>query len=334
MKLSALDLMTLAAGESSAEKYSRTVELAKKLDELGYRRIWFSEHHQFLSHISSAPEINAAYIAGVTKSIHVGTGGTMIRHYSPLKVAEQFKSLASFAPGRVDLGLGKGAGGFEEIINALAQGHEATVDNYYEKVETILDYLTDETPKNELYSKAVASPRFIENLPEAWLLGSSGASAKKAGELGISYNFATYFGITTDPEIFKTYRKYFKPSQFQDKPNVMSAYRVVVADTDKEAAYLARPLEIDRLLQVNYKRTEPILTAEDAKNYPLTESDKKFIQKEKEDCVTVYGSKKTVADIFRAEQEKFGFDELMVYSPISDHNARLKSYELLFEALG
>lgn len=333
MKLSALDLMNMGQQETTAEKFSRTIELAKHLDKLGYRRMWFAEHHGITSNVSSAPEITASVIAGLTENIHVGTGGTMIMHYSPLKIAEQFKTLSAFAPGRVDFGIGRAPGGDKRAILSMSQGKDVHIDDLYEKIEIILDYLKDEKPINPLYGHIAASPQNLETLPEAWLLGSSGNSAIRAGEMGLSYNFATFFGVTSDRTIFDLYRQRFVPSEFHSEPNVMSAYQVVVADTDEEADYLARPQEIGRILQ-RQNRFEATLSPEVAKDYNLTKLDEMHIQNDLDKRILVKGSKETVAAILSDEQDKYGFDEVMVYSPITDHQARLKSYTLLMETLG
>lgn len=331
MKLSALDLMTMNNQQTTAEKFNDTIALAKKLDDLGYHRLWFAEHHGSPVHASSAPEVAAAFIAGATKNIRVGTGGTMIMHYSPLKIAEQFKTLAAFAHGRVDLGIGRAPGGNQEVIQAMAQGKEVYVDDLYEKIATILAYISDESPERELYRRIKASPQKLAALPEAWLLGSTGNSAIKAGEMGMSYNFATFFGVTSERSIFDLYRQHFVPSQFSPEPKIMSAYEVIVADTDEEADYIARPLEIARLLQMAHKFA-PTLSPQDAQKYPLTPVDERAIGVQYQRRILIKGSPATVADILRDEQEKYGFDELMIYSPIFDHAARIRSYELLMEA--
>lgn len=332
MKISALDLMTMNNHQTTAEKFAETINLAKNLDKFGYNRFWFAEHHGSKIHASSAPEITAAFIAGATKNIRVGTGGTMIMHYSPLKIAEQFKTLAAFAPNRVDFGMGRAPGGDTRAILAMSQGNKVYSNDQYDKIKTILAYLSDEPPTEELYNCIKASPQNLKFLPEAWLLGSTGNSALKAAELGLSYNFATFFGVTSERRIFDIYRDHFKPSKFHQTPNIMSAYQVIVADSDEEADYLARPLEIARLRQIANKHA-PMLSPADALAETISPLDERAIRVQYEKRIMIKGSPTTVAAILADEQEKYGFDELMVYSPISDQQARIHSYELLLNAL-
>lgn len=332
MKLSALDLMTVSDGQSHDSAFANTLELAKHLDNLGFERLWFAEHHGSNFHLSSAPEISAAVIAGATKKLKVGTGGTMIMHYSPLKIAETFKTLAGYAPGRVDIGIGRAPGGSHHAITALAEGRRVNYSDLYDKTENILHYLADEPIEDPLYKKIKASPTDLEQKPTPWLLGSSGNSAQKAGELGLGYSFAKFFGLEGVPnDLFDYYRQNFKPSSLLQEPYVISTYQVVVAETEEEADYLAKPLEINRLLnlQNEFRSTLP---PERAAEYDYSDDIQKVVDSQYEKRFLIKGTHEQVKAILLDEKEKYGFDEAMIYSPIPDHQKRLESYTLLADA--
>lgn len=331
MKLSALDLITLTEDQSAESAFNNTANLAKHLDQLGYNRLWFAEHHGSKFHLSSSPEISAAYIAGITNNLKVGTGGTMIMHYSPLKIAENFKTLAAFAPGRVDIGIGRAPGGSPIAIDALAEGRHIEYTDLYEKIKLILRYLADENQEDSLYKRIEASPTHLIEKPTPWLLGSSGNSAMKAGELGVGYSFAKFFGIDNVPDdLFEHYKYHFKPSTLMAEPYSISTYQVVVAETEEEANQLAKPLEINRLLNLQNK-FRPILPVNKAQDVQFDSVHRNILSKQYEDRIIIKGTPEQVKVILLDEQEKYGFDEAMIYSPIPNHAKRLNSYTLLYK---
>lgn len=333
MQLSALDLITLTKGQSTKDAFENTIELAKHLDELGYKRLWFAEHHGTDSALSSAPEITAAFIAGETERISVGTGGTMVMHYSPLKIAETFKTLSALAPGRVNIGLGRAPGGSRLAIEALSEGRDFQPTDLYSKIDTILNYLSESEQSNPIYKRIKASPTGLDQVATPYLLGSSGNSAMKAGEKGIGYSFAKFFGVDGVPEdILDAYRANFKPSDFLDEPHVISTYLVAVAETEEEAKEIALPIEISRYLQL-HGQFDPIMTIDQAKDFNIEPFAQSVIDKEHQKRNIVVGTAEQVKEILLDEQEKWGFDEIMVYTPIPDHKKRLKSYQLLMDIM-
>lgn len=334
MKLSVLDLLTAAKGKNTSDVFNETIKFAKSMDKLGYNRIWYAEHHGSMSQMSSAPEILATFVAGATENIKVGTGGTMIMHYSPLKVAEQFKSLAALAPGRVDLGIGRAPGGSGLAIQALAEGKPVQPTDLYDKAQTILDYVAENERDEKIYNKIDATPTNLEKLPVPWMLGSSGQSAVRTGRMGIAYNFAKFFGIEGVPDdLFAYYKNNFEKSEFLSEPLSMSTYQVVVAETEEQADYLARPLEVSAYLN-QFGRFDPIVSSEEAAQVEIEENVQNFINERYDKRFLVKGTPDQVANILKEEQEKYGFDELMVYTPLPDLNDRIKSYELLMKELG
>ncbi|KAA9301973.1 MULTISPECIES: MsnO8 family LLM class oxidoreductase [Aerococcus] len=332
MQLSALDLISRPKAKSLGQAYQDSVQLAQALDQMGYQRIWYAEHHGSNTHGSSAPEILAAYIAAATQKIRVGTGGTMIMHYSPLKVAEVFKSIATLAPDRVDLGIGRAPGGGPEAIYALGQGDPHWPDDLYQKTATILQLISEEERTDPLYQRIEASPRGLDYLPQAWMLGSSGNSAAYTGRLGMGYSFAKFFGVKAPDDIFTHYRQNFRPSAFHQEAQTMSTYMVIAADSKEEADYQAKALEIARFEQAQ-NRFNPILSAEEAADIKLSAQAQQFIQEQSKRRILVKGSAEEVRDILLEEKERYQFDEIMVYTPLADQAARRRSYQLIYDHL-
>lgn len=325
MELGVHDLVTLNKGETAEEGYERTKRFVKDIEAMNFKRYWFAEHHSSKGHASSSPELMAAYMSAITDKLRFGTGGTMIMHYSPLKIAENFKTLTTLVPNRVDLGLGRAPGGGPDDITALAQGTPNQFDDQYDKIKVILNYLLDEDAPG-IYGQSTAIPHATKSLVEPWMLGSSGQSAIKSAEMGLGYSFAKFFGIETDPDVFNLYRDRFEPSQFFDKPSVMVSYQIIVADTKEEADYLAKPIELAQIALVRGQ----ILTnmdPEDVKDYEFSEAEQNYLNDRYDKRFLIKGTPEHVESILREEQELLNIDELMVYAPIFDHDARVESYK-------
>ncbi|HLR43483.1 MAG TPA: LLM class flavin-dependent oxidoreductase [Pseudogracilibacillus sp.] len=331
MKLSVLDQAPVTKGNSAPDAIQKAIELGVLADELGYERMWMAEHHNGKTFASSAPEITAAYLAAQTKNIRVGTGGVMMMHYSPLKMAETFNTLSALAPGRIDFGVGRAPGGDTYSVYALSQGQQPDVYHLYEKMETTLQLIEGEKPADRLYSQTIAAPHEIV-LPEAWMLGSSGSSAIQAGKLGVGYSFAQFFNGQLSEEIIEAYKKEFVPSNFMEKPEVMVSYMVTVAETKEEAEYEARPQDLARLFLQSGKPPFT-LTPEEAKDYPISSIDQIKIDNNRRAGLHLVGTAEEVADKLQAEQAKYGFDEAMICSIPHTQASRLKVYRLLAEQL-
>lgn len=327
MELGVHDLITLNANETPEAAYARTKKFVKEIGDLNYKRYWFAEHHNSPGHASSSPELMAAYMAAVDERLRFGTGGTMIMHYSPLKIAENFKTLTTLAPGRIDLGLGRAPGSGRDEIIALAEGKPNAFDDQYDKIEIILDYLQDKQATS-FYGKTNAMPYGTVTLPEPWMLGSSGQSATKAAEMGLGYSFAKFFGLETDPSVFQLYRDEFKASRFFDKPNVMVSYMIIVADTEEEANYLAKPMELAQLA-LRKGQMIPNLDPEELKDYEFSQQEQSFVDNHYAKRFAVKGTPDQVKAILEDEIALLNIDELMVYAPIFNHEARLNSYKHL-----
>lgn len=329
MKLSVLDQAPVTKGNTAEAALKKAEELALVADELGYRRMWMAEHHGTKAYASSAPEVTAAHLAAKTKNIRIGTGGVMMMHYSPLKLAEVFKTLSALSPGRIDFGVGRAPGGDNYSIYALSEGRQPMVHNMYEKFDTALHLIDNEVPKDRLYEKTIATPSNVV-LPEAWMLGSSGSSAIQTGRMGVGYSFAQFFNGDLTKEIIDAYKEHFEPSAFMEKPETIVSYMVTVAETKEEAEFEAGPQDISRLL-LQQGRMIQALTPEEAQEYPLTEMDRMRIQENRK--LHLVGSAKEIANVLQEEQERYGFDEAMICSIPHSQEKRLDVYRLLAREL-
>ncbi|MDD7401882.1 MAG: MsnO8 family LLM class oxidoreductase [Eubacteriales bacterium] len=334
MRLGVHDLLTVNTEDTSASVFDRTKRMVQELEQAGYHRYWFAEHHGIKEHISCSPEVMAAYFAGTSSKIRVGAGGTMIMHYSPLKTAELFKTLSCLAPGRIDLGMGRAPGCSVNEILALAQGRFSSpkdLDQYFaDKILDILAFLQDEEPQTELYKYAVAVPKEIETLPQTWLLGSTGRTAPFAAEQGLPYSHARFFGIDVDEKPFLEYRKNFKPSAFADQPNLSFSYEIVVADTSEEADYLAKTFEVAAVRN----KAEDIKAMQDPellKDVKFTPDEANHIEELYAKRFLIKGSRQEVQAILEEEIERFQLDELMFYIPLYHEADQIRCYKMLAE---
>ena len=329
LKLSMLDQSPIPKGSTATEALNRTKQLAQLGDELGYHRFWLAEHHSSTSLASSAPEVTAAYIAAMTERIRVGTGGVMVMHYSPYKIAEVFKTISALAPGRVDFGAGRAPGGDSYAMYALAEGRRPHLTEQYDKIEIILNLLQDLPTGERVYDGVVASPTKVP-LPEAWLLGSSGQSARQAGELGVGYAFAQFFNGQMTKETFDAYKQAFIPSKLMETPEILVTYAATVAPTQDEAEYLAKPLDIFRLNLMRGNIT-PTMSPEEAKDYYLTEMDLAMIEQNRR--FNLVGTPEAVAETIQQEAAQYGFTEVMLNCNQYAMESRVQTYKLLAEQL-
>lgn len=329
MRLSILDQAQISKGNTSVQTLQHAEELAILGDTLGYRRFWISEHHSSEVYASSAPEIATAYLASQTRNIRLGTGGMMMMHYSPLKMAEVISTLSAFTNGRIDFGAGRAPGGERPSIYALSEGRKPIAHNLYEKFENTIDLISGEQSSHSLYKDIISVPHQAP-IPEAWLLGSSGKSGLEAAHNGVGYAFAQFFTGSLTIEDIDIYRNNFKPSTYFQKPEIIVVYLVTTAKTKEEAEYLAKPKDIWNLNYQNGKLGY-ILSPEEAKDYPLTEIDKLTIQENRN--THFVGDIKEIATKLQEEQAIYQFDEAMICNAQYSQTERLNMYKLLAQEL-
>jgi luciferase family oxidoreductase group 1 len=318
--LSVLELAPVTAGADTAEALQYTTELARRVEELGYRRIWVAEHHNMPAIASSSPAVLIAHLAAMTSTIRVGSGGVMLPNHAPLVVAEQFGTLASLHPGRIDLGVGRAPGTDQRTALALRRTPDGlSAENFPSEFADVVRMLAGDPSR----LKAVPAPA---ELPEIWLLGSSGFSAQLAGELGLPFSFAHHFSAANTEPALELYRRSFRPSQWLDEPHTMVAVNAVCADTDERAELLARPGWL-AFLRLRMGRPIALPTVEDAAAYEFTEPELEFVAQRR--VGQALGSPQTVQAQLAALVERTGADELMLTNQVYGIKDRMRSYELI-----
>ena len=325
LRLSILDQSPVSEGMSGAQALRNTVDLARLTDALGYHRYWVAEHHGGPSLAGPSPEVLIGPIASATTSIRVGSGGVMLPHYSPLKVAESFSILSGLYPGRIDLGIGRAPGTDPMTMFALQRDRrEAAPDDFPQQLAELLGYLDDSLPSNHPFRRYAKILPGRPETPEVWLLGSSPQSAIWAAELGLPYSFADFINRDGAP-IVADYRAK-APS-----PQVSVGVWVVCADTDDEAEAIASS---GAMMMALLRRGElvPVPTIDKAMRY--ARSQQLDVRNPNGGRRRVIGAPDTVRAGIERVAEEYGADEVIVVTITYDHEARRRSYELIAEAFG
>ncbi|RYG19212.1 MAG: LLM class flavin-dependent oxidoreductase [Chitinophagaceae bacterium] len=322
---SVLDLAGVIEGHDIADTFRNSVSLAQHAETLGYNRYWLAEHHNMISVASSATSILIGHIAGHTKSIRVGSGGIMLPNHTPLIIAEQFGTLATLYPNRIDLGLGRAPGTDQLTAYEIRGERFHSPQHFPQDVRKLQQYLGDDNYD----SKVRAIPGEGTNVP-IWILGSSTESAHLAASYGLPYAFASHFAPTHFFEAIEIYRKNFRPSDVLQEPYVLSCVNVVAADTDAEAERLATSLKVLFSGIVTNKRRllQPPVDSMDGLWSDIEEA-----AVEQMLDFTFIGGPEKLKEQFQSFLNHTKVDELMVTSHIYDHTARLRSYELVADAL-
>lgn len=325
-KLSLLDLAPIGSGQTSSQVLRDSVTLAQRAEALGYTRDWFAEHHGMPSIASSSPEILMAHVAAATETIRVGSGGIMLPNHVPLKVAESFHTLEALHPGRIDLGIGRAPGTDQTTVRAL---RSFDASKFAEQLQELILLSSGGFPPDHPFASIRVVPEDVD-LPPIWLLGSSGASAKFAGQQGLGYSFASHFSKTPAGPALKAYRDNFAPSERFPKPHVILAVSVICAETDAQADFLASTLD---LMQVNLRRGQflPLAPPEEASQRDYSPFERSLIDENRQRSFV--GSPDTIRAELSAFADETGADELMVTTLLHSSEARLRSYELLAEAM-
>jgi luciferase family oxidoreductase group 1 len=319
--LSVLDLAPVAEGGSVGQTLRNTVELAQLAERRGYRRYWLAEHHNLPGVASSATAVVIAHVAAATSTLRVGAGGIMLPNHAPLIIAEQFGTLETLFPGRIDLGLGRAPGTDPLAAQALRRTLYSSPDSFPDDVVELLGYFAPAVPGQRVR----AVPGAGTEVP-VWILGSSLYGAAVAAALGLPFAFASHFMPAQLMEALDLYRTRFEPSARLGKPYVMLGVSAVVAGTDPEAELLASSLE---QAFVNLRRGRPGQLPPPRPGYrqQLAPVEQALLDEALE-CALI-GSPARVGEGMRAFVERTAADELMVTAQIFDHAARLRSYELL-----
>lgn len=332
LRLSVLDQSPIALGSSASQALRNSLDLARLADERGYHRYWVAEHHGGPMLAGTSPEALIGPIAATTTHLRVGSGGIMLPHYSPFKVAETFGVLSGLFPGRIDLGVGRTDGTDDPVtVFALQRDrNHAALDDFGEQLTELLAFLYDELPADHLFA---ALPGLLPGRPEApvpWLLGSSAQSAVWAAQLGLRYAFADFINPGGGAEVVDLYRERFVASERLAEPCVAVAVWVLCADSDEEAERLASSARMVMMLSRRGKFTA----------VPPVETAQRFITRRSLGPAPDVGLRKRMLhgapDGLRSDLERiagdYGSAELIVLTVTHEHAARRRSYELLADA--
>jgi luciferase family oxidoreductase group 1 len=318
LKVSALDLVGMRAGETPASAIARSVDLAKHLEQLDYERYWLAEHHSIAGLVCSATPILIAQVAGATSKIRVGSGGVMLPNHAPLVVAEQFGTLEALFPGRIDLGLGRAPGGDFHTMRALRRESKQTGDDFPELLQELRGYLGPEKPGQVV--KAI--PGQGSNVPIT-LLGSSGFSAQLAAHLGLPFAFAAHFAPDYLNAASQAYHEQFRPSEILQKPYFMVAVQVIAAETDAEAR---------RLFTTPQQRFLRLIRNQPVELLPPVETMEGLWEWHERAAVesrlgaAIIGSDETVKAGLQKLIAETSADEVIIVTDTYEHEARIESY--------
>lgn len=322
---SVLDLAFIAEGSTPREALHNSLDLARHAERLGYERFWLAEHHNMVGIASAATSVVIGYVAGGTTKIRVGAGGIMLPNHSPLVIAEQFGTLASLYPGRIDLGLGRAPGTDQLTLRALRRD-PMSAENFPQDVVELQRYFGTPEPGQ----KVVAVPGADTHVP-LWILGSSLFGAQLAAVLGLPYAFASHFAPDALHQAIRLYRERFEPSAQLKRPHVMIGANVFAAPTDDEARYLftSAQQQFTNLFRGTRGRLQP----------PIDDIESYWTPVEKAQAMrmlqcSMVGSPDTVEKGLRQLIAETEADEIIVAAAIYDHDARVRSYEILAEVAG
>jgi luciferase family oxidoreductase group 1 len=322
--VSVLDLAFVTAGATPSDALRNTLDLARHAEEWGYRRFWLAEHHNMIGIASAATSVVIGYVAAGTRTIRVGAGGIMLPNHAPLMIAEQFGTLESLYPGRIDLGLGRAPGTDQRTLRALRRS-PLSADTFPQDVLELQAYFG--AAEGEQPVQAV--PGVGLKVP-LWILGSSLFGASLAAELGLPYAFASHFAPAALLPALEIYRARFKPSAQLERPYAMAGVNVVAASTDAEARHLftSAQQQFANIFRGTRGRLPPPI--DDIENYWTPEEKAQASSMLTRSYV---GSPDTVRRGLRQFIDETGVDEIIVASAIYDHAARLRSYEIVAEVL-
>lgn len=325
ISVSLLDLAIITQDSNATETFQKTKDIAQLADTLGYKRFWLAEHHNMAHVASTATVVLIGYVASQTKNIRVGSGGIMLPNHSPLVVAEQFGTLETLYPNRIDLGLGRAPGTDQPTAEAIRKDFFEQAQRFPQNVSKLQEYFSSE---NET-GKVRAFPAEGLKVP-IWILGSSMDSAALAAAYGLPYAFAGHFAPKLMIQAFEFYRENFQPSEYLDKPKTMACVNIIAADTNEEAELLSTSLYQMFLNLIRNDRKglqPPVPSLDDIMN----EAERFHVNQMTAGTFT--GNKEQLEVDLKKFIDYARIDELMVTSPIFDHQAKLKSIQITKEAI-
>ncbi|MFD3947213.1 LLM class flavin-dependent oxidoreductase [Streptomyces sp. NPDC058579] len=334
--LSVLDLVTVGSGRTASQALATSVEISKLAERRGYHRHWVAEHHSMPGVASSSPAVILAHLAAHTRRIRLGSGGVMLPNHAPLVIAEQFGTLEAFAPGRVDLGLGRAPGTDGSTAAALRRTRTLNegADDFPQQLAELTRFLDDDFPDGHPYSRIHAVPGPVQGpkgRPPIWLLGSSGFSARLAGTLGLPFAFAHHFSAQNTIPALDLYRDSFRPSAVLDAPYALIGVAALANEDAKEARRQVLTGALS-MLRLRTGRPGLIPTPEEAEAYPFSPTEQEFVDSWLANIV--HGTPDEVRTGLDDLRKRTGADELMITANAHGGDVRLRSYELIADAYG
>lgn len=326
--LSVLDVVPVTSDSTPAEGLRHVAALAREAERSGYVRLWYAEHHAMGAIASSSPEVLIAHAAAATERIRLGSGGVMLPNHAPLRIAEAYRTLAALYPDRIDLGIGRAAGTDPLTARAL---QASAPQRFPQQLVELLAFggqraLSEDHP----FRHIEAVPAGV-TLPPIWMLGSSGGSARLAGQLGLGYAFAQHFSPTPAGPALRAYREAFEPSAAFPEPHIILALAIVCAEDEATARRLAEPMKLT-WLRLRTGQLGPLPTPEEALAHRWTPAERAAIAPLAD--LQIVGDPAQCARQVLARAEAAGADEVMVSMMIHDPAARLRGHTMLAEAIG
>lgn len=322
--ISILDLAPILEGGTAGDALANTLDLARHAETWGYRRFWLAEHHNMPGIASAATAVVIGHVAAGTSSIRVGAGGIMLPNHAPLVVAEQFGTLATLYPGRIDLGLGRAPGTDQLAVRALRRNQQSDPDQFPRDVMDVMAFFRPEEPRQRIR----AVPGAGVDVP-VWILGSSLFGAHLAAALGLPYAFASHFAPGQMMEAIAEYRQRFQPSEHLSEPYVMLGFNVFAADTEDEARYLMSSMQ---QAFIKLRKGDPGRLPPPVKDFDTHIGPAEREMLDQALACSAVGPPETVRRDMAAFLEKTGADELILTAQIYDHAARLRAFEIAAEA--
>lgn len=324
--LSVLDTAPINEGSNAGESFKNSTKLAQHVEELGFNRYWFAEHHNMPGIGSSATSVLIGHIAGATKRIRVGSGGVMLPNHAPLVIAEQFGTLESIYPGRIDLGLGRAPGSDQATAYALRRTLQSTGDDFPEQLAELQAYI-----ESDKQARVRAIPGEGLDIP-IWLLGSSGFSAQLAAAKGLPFSFASHFAPAYTMQALQLYHQNFKPSKFLEEPYAMLGINVIAAETDEKAQWLATSQQL-QFLGITTGMPSQLRPPVDNINEFWTPQQQASIKQTLDPRTTIVGSPETVKRKLESLIQETRANELIINTQVYSLEDRLRSYSIIADMM-
>ena len=320
---SVLDLAPIPECSSAADAFARSLALAKLAERRGYHRYWLAEHHNMSGIASAATSVLIGWLAANTTTLHLGSGGVMLPNHAPLVIAEQFGTLNTLYPGRIDLGLGRAPGSDQPTMRALRRHMSGDIDNFPRDVAELVDWFDASTPEPQVRPV----PGYGEKIP-VWLLGSSLYSAQLAAQMGLPFAFASHFAPDMLYQALQLYRSHFQPSARLDKPYAMVCVNVIAADSTRDAEFLFTSMQ-QAFVKLRRGESNQLPPPVEDMNNIWTPAEKYGVDRAL--GMSIVGDKATVRSGLESLLQETQADEIMVNGQIYDCEARLHSFELAMQ---